>query len=221
MSKKNLAKLSDTCFIRADGLCIRSPRLVGGRKARNSNMQEFFAPCCMDSANVIHPNRRCCCYWLLVPVLFISPFPPLTCNHCRGSLLHTIVALLAASREHSHMTSAKFPPSPLVVPIPCNLPSYGQVLGNPPQCRCRLHICTCSSVVLPWLHRWQYHGTQPSPCLFRLSTLDIALPTLLPRLRSCNITYKRETEITYLRTTVLNWPWNISSLSVKMFLSDD
>ena len=41
-SKKNLAKFSDTCSVRADGLCIGSPRLVGGRKAGNSNMQEFF-----------------------------------------------------------------------------------------------------------------------------------------------------------------------------------
>ena len=32
-SKKNLAKFSDTCSVRADGLCIGSPRLVGGRKA--------------------------------------------------------------------------------------------------------------------------------------------------------------------------------------------
>ena len=31
-SKKNLAKFSDTCSARADGLCIR---LVGGRKAGN------------------------------------------------------------------------------------------------------------------------------------------------------------------------------------------
>ena len=40
--KKNLAKFSDTCSVRADGLCIRSPRLVGGRKAGNSNMEDFF-----------------------------------------------------------------------------------------------------------------------------------------------------------------------------------
>ena len=39
---KNLAKFSDTCSVRADGLCIGSPRLMGGRKAGNSNMQEFF-----------------------------------------------------------------------------------------------------------------------------------------------------------------------------------
>ena len=38
----NLAKFSDTCSVRADGLCIGSPRLVGGRKVGNSNMQEFF-----------------------------------------------------------------------------------------------------------------------------------------------------------------------------------
>ena len=30
---KNLAKFRDTCSVRADGLCIGSPRLVGGRKA--------------------------------------------------------------------------------------------------------------------------------------------------------------------------------------------
>ena len=40
--KKNLAKFSDTCSVRADGLCIGSPRLVGGKKAGNLNMQEFF-----------------------------------------------------------------------------------------------------------------------------------------------------------------------------------
>ena len=38
---KNLAKFSDTCSVRANGLCIGSPRLVDGRKAGNSNMQEF------------------------------------------------------------------------------------------------------------------------------------------------------------------------------------
>ena len=41
-SKKNLAKFSDTCSVRADGLCTGSPRLVGGRKAGNSNMQGFL-----------------------------------------------------------------------------------------------------------------------------------------------------------------------------------
>ena len=41
-SKKNLAKFSDTCSVRADGLCIGSPRLVGGKKVGNLNMQEFF-----------------------------------------------------------------------------------------------------------------------------------------------------------------------------------
>ena len=45
-SKKNLPKFSDTCSIRADGLCIGSPRLVGRRKAGNANMQDFFAPRC-------------------------------------------------------------------------------------------------------------------------------------------------------------------------------
>ena len=34
-SKKNLAKFSDTCSVRADGLRIGSPRLVSGRKAGN------------------------------------------------------------------------------------------------------------------------------------------------------------------------------------------
>ena len=42
LSTKNLANFSDTCFVSADGLCIGSPRLVGGRKAGNSNMREFF-----------------------------------------------------------------------------------------------------------------------------------------------------------------------------------
>ena len=41
-SKNNLAKFSVTCSVRADGLCIASPRLVGGRKAGTSNMHEFF-----------------------------------------------------------------------------------------------------------------------------------------------------------------------------------
>ena len=39
---KNLAKLSDTCSVRADGLCIGCPRLVGRKKAGNSNRLEFF-----------------------------------------------------------------------------------------------------------------------------------------------------------------------------------
>ena len=39
---KNLAKFSDTCSVRADGLCIGSTRLVGRRKAGNSNMLDFF-----------------------------------------------------------------------------------------------------------------------------------------------------------------------------------
>ena len=38
VEQKNLAKLSDTCYVRADRLCIGSPRLVRGGKARNSNM---------------------------------------------------------------------------------------------------------------------------------------------------------------------------------------
>ena len=38
VEQKNLAKYSDTCSVTADRLCIGSPRLVGGRKAGNSNM---------------------------------------------------------------------------------------------------------------------------------------------------------------------------------------
>ena len=41
-SKKNPAKFSDTCSFRAHGLCNGSPKLVGSREARNSNMQDFF-----------------------------------------------------------------------------------------------------------------------------------------------------------------------------------
>ena len=41
-SKKVPAKFSDTCSVRADGLCIGCPQLVGRRKAGNSNMQELF-----------------------------------------------------------------------------------------------------------------------------------------------------------------------------------
>ena len=48
-SKKILAKFSDTSSVRADGLCIGSPRLVGGRKTGNSNMQEFFCTMRMES----------------------------------------------------------------------------------------------------------------------------------------------------------------------------
>ena len=42
VEKKNQAKFSDTCSVRADGLCIGCPRLVGWRLAGNSNMLEFF-----------------------------------------------------------------------------------------------------------------------------------------------------------------------------------
>ena len=42
VEQKNLAKFSDTCSVRADGLCIGSPRSVVGWKAGNSNMQDFF-----------------------------------------------------------------------------------------------------------------------------------------------------------------------------------
>ena len=41
-AKKNLAKLSDNCSVRAEWMCIGSPRLVGERKAGYSNMQQFF-----------------------------------------------------------------------------------------------------------------------------------------------------------------------------------
>ena len=41
---------SDTCSVRADRLCIGSPRLVGRRKAGISNMQEFF----------LHPRCTLC-----------------------------------------------------------------------------------------------------------------------------------------------------------------
>ena len=40
--KKNPAKFSDTCSVRADGLCNGCPQLVGSSKAGNSNMQELF-----------------------------------------------------------------------------------------------------------------------------------------------------------------------------------
>ena len=39
---KNLAKFSDTCSVRADGLCIVSPRLVGGRKAEKFKHARMF-----------------------------------------------------------------------------------------------------------------------------------------------------------------------------------
>ena len=42
LSKKVPAKFSDPCYIRADGLCIGCPKLVGSRKAGYSNMQELF-----------------------------------------------------------------------------------------------------------------------------------------------------------------------------------
>ena len=42
LSKKVPAKFSDTCSVRADGLCIGCPKLVGSRKAGISNLQEFF-----------------------------------------------------------------------------------------------------------------------------------------------------------------------------------
>ena len=42
VEQKNLAKFSDTCSVRADGLCIGSPMIVGGSKVGNSNMQKIF-----------------------------------------------------------------------------------------------------------------------------------------------------------------------------------
>ena len=42
VKQKNLAKFSDTCSVMAVGLRIGSPRLVGRRKAGNSNRQELF-----------------------------------------------------------------------------------------------------------------------------------------------------------------------------------
>ena len=42
VEQKNLAKFSDKCYVRADGLCIGSLRLVDGGKRENSNMQEIF-----------------------------------------------------------------------------------------------------------------------------------------------------------------------------------
>ena len=42
VKQKNLAKLSYKFWARADWLCIGSPRLVAGREARNSNVQELF-----------------------------------------------------------------------------------------------------------------------------------------------------------------------------------
>ena len=42
VEQKNLAKFSDTSSVRAERLCIGSPRLVGGRKAGNSDMLEIF-----------------------------------------------------------------------------------------------------------------------------------------------------------------------------------
>ena len=40
VEQKNLAKFSDTGSAKARGLYIGSPRLVGGRKAGNLNMQK-------------------------------------------------------------------------------------------------------------------------------------------------------------------------------------
>ena len=56
VEQKNLAKFSDACSVRADGLCIGSPRSVGGRKAGNSNMQDFFAPHCRIKSSMMSIN---------------------------------------------------------------------------------------------------------------------------------------------------------------------
>ena len=42
VEQKNLAKFSDTCSVRADVLCIGSPRLVGGRKAGKIKHARIF-----------------------------------------------------------------------------------------------------------------------------------------------------------------------------------
>ena len=42
VEQKNLAKSSDTCSVRADVLCIGSPRLVGGRKAGKIKHARIF-----------------------------------------------------------------------------------------------------------------------------------------------------------------------------------
>ena len=41
-SGKTLAKFGEGSSVMADGLCIGYPRLVGRRKAENSNMQQLF-----------------------------------------------------------------------------------------------------------------------------------------------------------------------------------
>ena len=63
-SKKNQAKFSDTCSVRADGLCIGCPRLVGRRKAANSNMLEFFC------TTLYNPN----CPSIYVHITWISHY---------------------------------------------------------------------------------------------------------------------------------------------------
>ena len=42
LSKKNLAKFGDTCYVRADGLCIGCLSQWAERGWEDSNMQEFF-----------------------------------------------------------------------------------------------------------------------------------------------------------------------------------
>ena len=51
VNKKNLSKFSDTYSVRADGLCIGIPKLVGGWKAGNSNVQDFFCAHCTCAQN--------------------------------------------------------------------------------------------------------------------------------------------------------------------------
>ena len=54
-SKNNQAKFSDTCSVRADGLCIGCFRLVGRRKTGNSSMLEFFCSTLYIIREVVGP----------------------------------------------------------------------------------------------------------------------------------------------------------------------
>ena len=67
-SKKILLKFSDTCSVSANGLCIGSPRLEGGRKAGISNMQEFFCTM-LYMAFVLHVTRQSCVHVLCISLL--------------------------------------------------------------------------------------------------------------------------------------------------------
>ena len=42
VEQKNLAKFSDTCSVRADGLCVGSPRLVNGREGGKFKHARIF-----------------------------------------------------------------------------------------------------------------------------------------------------------------------------------